>query len=378
MTDYSDAEYQMIQDAAARFFVAESPVAAMRALRDAPGPRGFDETVWEACAQIGFTAVLVPREFGGLGLGIRAAAAIQQEIGRNLALLPFLSTSVLAASLIRDLGNENQKQRFLPAIVAGTCILAFAHDESSRHAPLEVTASACRVEGGFELNGEKTLVLDGATANQLIVSARIDDGTSASNHIGLFMVDPRDDGVTIEQAHLLDARSTGRLQLSSARVSSAAALESGNTIMAIARALDLGRVCLASELLGVAIESFDRTIEYIKQRDQFGVKIGSFQALQHRAAQLLCEIELCRSAVDSALDALHSDADHSSLLVAVAKGKASQVARLATGEAVQMHGGIGMTDEVDIGLFLKRARVAEQIFGDFAFQCDRVARSLGY
>lgn len=374
MIDAPSADLDLIADTAARFFGAEAPVSAMRELRG-ESRSGFRPEVWAAAAQLGFAGVLVPEAFGGLGLDMQTACIIQQEIGRNLTLLPFLSSSILCAPLIAELGSEEQKAWLLPKIASGTSIVALAHEERARHSPAASNTVAVPNGDHFLLDGRKTFVVDGAAADHMLVSAHVGSG---SDEIALFLVDAEVSGVDIEPCAALDGRRAAQLQLASVRVAKSARVGNENCGSAIERALDRGRVALAADLMGVATESFERTVEYLKTREQFGVKIGSFQALQHRAAQLFCELEQARHCVEAAAQAIDATDDRSPLLASLAKGKTTQVARLVTSEAVQMHGGVGMTDELDIGLFLKRAQVAGEMLGDYDFHRERLAQLWGY
>jgi acyl-CoA dehydrogenase len=320
----------------------------------------------------------VPEAQGGVGLGYVAAGLVQEAIGRNLTLSPMLSTAVLGATAVIAGGSDEQKAALLPRLAGGDLLLALAAEEKSRHAPTQVETRAEPSGNGFRLTGRKTFVLDGHVADKLIVVARTAGEASDTAGLTLFLVDRGADGLTVDRTVMVDSRNAARVTLDGVQVDGADVLgEVGGGWPVLERVLDAGRACLAAELLGVSGESFRQTVDYLKQREQFGVKIGSFQALQHRAAHLFCEIELVRSATLRALQAL-DDGGNPALFVSLAKGKASEVAKLATNEAVQMHGGIGMTDEFDIGFYMKRARAGMETFGDAAFHGDRMARLMGY
>ena len=372
-------EQTMIRDAAEGFFRDTAPVAQLRALRDAKDATGFDRDVWRQMAAMGFAGVLVPEEHGGAGLGHVAAGLIQEAAGRNLSLSPLLSTAILAASALVAAGSEEQRAKYLPQIAAGERLFALAADERARHAPHHVATRAEPSGNGFKLSGTKTFVLDGHVADTLIVAARTagDDGEVAG--ITLFLVDAHAAGVATERTSMVDSRNAARVTLSDVQVDGADVLGAiGDGAALLDRILDAGRAALAAELLGVSGQAFAATVDYLKSREQFGVKIGSFQALQHRAAHLFCEVELARSATLRALQALDAGEDRAAMFVSLAKAKAGAVAVLATNEGVQMHGGIGMTDDVDIGFTMKRARAAETTFGDQVFHGDRLATLMGY
>ena len=369
----------MIRDSAEGFFKAEAPPAAFRKLRDARDPTGFDRALWAKMAEMGFAGVLVPEAHGGSEFGYVGAGLIQEAIGRNLSLSPMLSTAILAATALLAGGSAEQQAAHLPAIAAGERLFALASDEKSRHAPDRIATRAEASGNGFRLNGAKSFVLDGNTADTLIFAARTDGADDDADGITLFLVDAHAPGVAIAAQSMVDSRSAAQVTLTDVQVDGADVLGTvGGGRAILDRALDAGRACLAAEMLGVAGVSFATTVDYLKTREQFGQKIGSFQALQHRAAHLFCEVELARSATLRALQALDSGDDRATMFASLAKAKAGDVARLATNEGVQMHGGIGMTDEYDIGLYMKRARAAQETFGDSAFNGDRLARLMGY
>jgi len=367
----------MIRDSADGFFAGEAPVADLRRLRDAADATGFDRGLWRKMAEMGFAGVLVPEAHGGSGFGYVAAGLVQEAVGRNLSLSPLLSTAILGATALLRGGSPEQQALYLPQIASGERLFALAADESPRHDPAHVATRAEASGNGFRLNGTKSFVLDGHVADTLIVAARTgDDGTDG---ITLFLVDVKADGVSVARRSMVDTRNAAAVTLTDVQVDGADVLGTvGGGWAILDRVLDAGRACLAAEMLGVAGESFTRTVDYLQQREQFGVKIGSFQALQHRAAHLFFEVELARSATLRALTALDADEDRVPLFASLAKAKTGEVVKLATNEAVQMHGGIGMTDDFDIGFFMKRARAARETFGDLAFHGDRLAALMGY
>jgi alkylation response protein AidB-like acyl-CoA dehydrogenase len=369
----------MFRDAAKRFAAERTPISQLRELRDSHDPVGFKRDVWKEMAEMGWAGVLIPEEFGGFGFGFVGAGLIAEEIGRNLSVTPFLSTAILGASALLKGGTSSQKETLLPKIAAGETILALATDERPRHSPFSIATRATGSAGKYKLNGRKLHVLDGHVADWLIVSARTSGDVEGRDGISLFLVDPKAPGVTITRMPSVDSRNVAYVELRDVSVSSDDMLGTADKGAAILEAvLDTGRAVLAAELLGVASEAFERTLQYLRDREQFGVKIGSFQALQHRAAHLFCEIELLRSVCLRVLQALDGQESNVPMLVCLAKARASEVARLATNEAVQMHGGIGMTDEFDIGFFMKRARAAAETFGDAFYHTDRYAQLSGY
>lgn len=365
----------MFRDAAKRFAAERAPVAELRRLRDSNDATGFDRGVWKEMADMGWAGVLVPEEYGGVGFGHVGAGLIAQEIGRNLSSTPFVSTSVLGTTALLK-GSDAQKQAWLPKIAAGDAIVAVASDERSRHSPYQIDTRATGSGGKYKLTGMKLHVLDGHVADQLVVAARTSGDATSREGITLFLVDPKAAGVTIKRHNIVDSHNAATVEFRDAAGEVIGAVGKGADILDAV--LDAGRAILAAELLGLSEESFERTLTYLRDRDQFGVKIGTFQGLQHRAAHLFCEIELVRSSVLRALQALDANEANASLLICLAKAKASDIGRVATNEAVQMHGGIGMTDEFDIGFFMKRARAAGETFGDASFHTDRFAHLSGY
>jgi alkylation response protein AidB-like acyl-CoA dehydrogenase len=366
----------MFRDAVKRFAAERAPVSQLRKLRDDADADGFSRKLWKEMADMGWAGVLVPEEHGGVGFGFVGAGLIATEIGRNLSATPLLSSAVLAVTALLRGGSQAQKETLLPAIASGSLLVAFASDESTRHAPYHI---ATRATGKYKLSGRKLHVLDGHVADRLIVSARTSGDTSSRDGISLFLIDAKASGVTITRTPMVDSRNSAVVELRDVAVTEADVIGTFDKgAIVLDAVLDAGRAVLAAELMGVAEEAFDRTLSYLREREQFSVKIGSFQALQHRAAHLFSEIELLRSVVLRTLQALDAQEPTAATLVCLAKAKASDIARIATNEAVQMHGGIGMTDEFDIGFFMKRARAAAETFGDQYYHTDRFAQLAGY
>jgi acyl-CoA dehydrogenase len=369
----------MFRDATRRFAAERAPVAQLRRLRDQNDGVGFDRAVWKEMAQMGWAGVLVPDEYGGAGFGHVGAGLIAEEVGRNLSATPLLSTAVLAVTALMRGGSAAQKEALLPAIAGGELVVALASDERNRHAPHSIATRAAGGSGKFKLNGRKIHVLDGHVADRIIVTARTSGDVESRDGITLFLIDAKANGVSVSRTPTVDSHNAATLELRDVAASDSDVLGTFDKGAVVLDAvLDAGRAVLAAELLGVAEESFERTLGYLREREQFGAKIGTFQSLQHRAAHLFCEIELVRSVVLRTLQALEAQEPTASNLVCLAKAKATDVARIATNEAVQMHGGIGMTDEFDIGFFMKRARAAGETFGDYYYHADRYAQLSGY
>jgi alkylation response protein AidB-like acyl-CoA dehydrogenase len=367
-------EQSMLRDSARSFMAEQAPVSQLRALRDAGDEVGFSRTVWSGFSDLGFNGILIPEAHGGLGLGFVEAGTVMEEIGRNLSASPFLASSVVAVTAIRHAGREAQQAEWLPRLARGSAIATLALEEHAKHAPGRIALQARAQGDGFVLDGAKTFVLDGHVADLLIVVARTSD-----TGLSLFLVPRQTAGVSIERVSMVDSRPTARIRFSGVQLPADAVLGAVNGGEApLALTLDAGRAAAAAELLGLTDEVFHRTTDYLKARKQFGKLIGEFQALQHRAADLYCDIELARAAVMGALQALDADPAQALREVAVAKSRAGLSATRAVQEGVQMHGGMGMTDAFDIGLFMKRARVLQEYLGDSAFHADRLASHRGY
>jgi alkylation response protein AidB-like acyl-CoA dehydrogenase len=372
-------EQSMLRDSARGFISDKAPVSHLRQLRDAKDASGFSRELWHAFAEMGFSGLLVPEKFGGSGLGCVEAGIVMEEIGRTLMPSPFLATSVLAASALSRGGSEAQKSQYLPKIADGSLLAALAVDEGAKHRPLMTKLQAVRSGNGFRLSGDKAFVVDGHTADLLIVAARTAGKAGERDGLTLFLVDPKAKGIATERTAMVDSHNAARIVFDNAEVNADGVLgelDQGGALLE--GVLNIGRGAVASEMVGLSEEVFSRTVGYLKERKQFGKLIGEFQALQHRAAQLYIEIEITRAAVLKALQTLDGDLEKAGAAVAVAKARAGSTATLAVQEGVQMHGGMGMTDQFDIGFFMKRARVCQELFGDSNFHADQLARMKNY
>ncbi len=372
-------EQSMLRDSARGLISDKAPVSHLRGLRDSKDVTGFSRELWKEFAEMGFAGLLVPEEFGGSALGCVEAGVVMEEIGRTLMPSPFLSTAVLAASALSRGGSAAQKAEHLPKISKGELIAALAVDEGAKHRPLQTDLKAVRSGNGFKLSGSKALVVDGHVADLLIVAARTAGAAGESNGLTLFLVDPKARGIATERTVMVDSHNAARIEFADVEVDADHVLgevDQGHALLE--GVLNVGRGAVASEMVGLSEEVFSRTVTYLKERKQFGKAIGEFQALQHRAAQLYIDIEITRAAVLKALQTLDADFDNAANAVAVAKARAGTTATRAVQEGVQMHGGMGMTDQFDIGFFMKRARVCEELFGDANFHADRLARMRSY
>jgi alkylation response protein AidB-like acyl-CoA dehydrogenase len=285
-----------------------------------------------------------------------------------------LSQVVLCGELLIRTANTEQLARLMPALLSGEQRFALALEEGGRHAPHLVQTRARREEDAWVLDGEKWFVLDALGAQQLLVTTRLDDQS-----LGLFVVSTDSPGLSVERTRMVDSRNSARVQLRGVRVAETCFLAAtANTSSALDAVLDRARACLAAEALGLTREAFQRTLSYMKERVQFDVVIGSFQALQHRMARVYVELELLESCVQASLAAIDSASDDLPLLASLAKARASDMCETVLNEAVQLHGGIGVTDEFDLGLFVKRARVLQHTLGDGTFHRDRYAQLKGF
>jgi alkylation response protein AidB-like acyl-CoA dehydrogenase len=376
-------EQSMLRDSARGLISDKAPVSHLRQLRDSKDATGFSRGLWKTFAEMGFAGLLVPEEFGGSGLGSVEAGIVMEEIGRTLMPSPFLSTAVLAAFALSRGGSAAQKSEYLTKLSAGALLAALAVDEGAKHRPLQTSLQVVRSGNGFRLNGAKSFVVDGHTADLLIVAARTAGSAGESAGLTLFLVAPKEKdkskGIDVERTAMVDSHNAARITFDNVEVNADGVLgEVDQGFALLEGVLNIGRGTVASEMVGLSEEVFRRTVAYLKERKQFGKAIGEFQALQHRAAQLYIEIEITRAAVLKAQQALDSDAAKAAAAVAVAKARAGATATRAVQEGVQMHGGMGMTDQFDIGFFMKRARVCEELFGDANFHADQLARMRSY
>ena len=372
-------EQSMLRDSARGLISDKAPVSHLRHLRDSKDAAGFSRELWKSFAELGFAGLLVPEKFGGSGLGCVEAGVVMEEIGRTLMPSPFLSTAVLAASALSRGGSSAQQSEYLPKISAGQLLAALAVDEGTKHRPLQTALQASRSGNGFRLKGSKAFVVDGHVADPLIVAARSSGAAGERDGLTLFLVNPATRGIATERTVMVDSHNAARIDFNNVEVNADNVLgEVDQGFALLEGVLNIGRAAVASEMVGLSEEVFGRTVAYLKERKQFGRPIGEFQALQHRAAQLYIDIEITRAAVLKAQQALDGDLESAASAVSVAKARAGTTATRAVQEGVQMHGGMGMTDQFDIGFFMKRARVCEEFLGDANFHADRLARIRSY
>jgi acyl-CoA dehydrogenase len=372
-------EQQLLQSTAEGFFREKAPVSALRKLRDEKSEDGFSRELWREMVDMGWAGTFLPEQYGGLECGFTELGVVLQAGGRTLVASPLFSSVALGASAVLLGGSAAQKEDLLPRIAGGELLVSLALQEGPHHRPRLVGMRAQAGGAGFILNGRKVYVPDGHVADKLIVVARTDGASGDEYGLSLFLLDCDRQGVRVERRIMVDSRNMAEVNLEDVEVSPEELLgELHGGYALLNEVLDRGNIALAAEMLGSLQAAFERTMDYLKQREQFGELIGSFQALQHRAAKMFCEIELSRSLVLHALLAIDAGSGDLSLAASMAKVQVSETFRLVSNEGIQMFGGIGMTDEEEIGFFLKRARVAQQMLGDEHYHLQRYASLRGY
>lgn len=370
-------EQQLLRDSAKTFLEECSPVENLRKLRDAG--QSWSPELWTEMAEMGWAGIVIPEDYDGLDFGYVGAGLLMEECGKTLATSPLLSSALVCASVIDSLGSDDQKQSLLPSIAYGESVLTLAVNEGARFDPAATAMTAIEEEDGYVLNGTKLHVLDGMQAQQFLVVARTGGQVGELDGLSVFLLARDAGGMKITSTLNADNHLSCAIEFESVRVGKDALVgAAGQAWSGLEKALDIGAVGSAAEMLGIAQQSFDMTVQYMKERKQFGVLVGSFQSLQHRAATLFCELDLSRSLVLKALQAIDADSDDRSVLASAAKVKCGQTVKLSVNEAVQIHAGIGMTDEFDIGFFMKRSAAARQEYGDVYYHSDRFAQLRGY
>lgn len=370
-------EQSMIRDQAKSWVTEQSPVASFRKMRDSGVEKRFMPETWSAMIDMGWTGIIVPEAYGGSELGYLTFGVVLEESGRQLAASPLFASALVGASALVLGGSEEQKQAVLPKIVDGSTILTLALDEGPRHNPENISLTAEKTGGGYKLSGNKTFVLEGMAATDFVVAART--GGSGKTGITLFLVPADAAGVSREILSTFDSRGYANVHFDGVEVGAEAILGELDEGFALLDAiLDLARAGIGAEMLGTAAQAFDMTLDYLKTREQFGQVIGSFQSLGHRAAGLFGQMELSRSCMEAALTAIDDNGDNIAVMASLSKAKVGDFLHEMSNQLIQIHGGIGMTDEFDAGLYLKRARLLEASFGNQAFHRDRYARLKGF
>ena len=372
-------EQQSLKDIAREFLQNNAPITHFREIRDSQNELGYDKSLWKEMVNLGWSGILIPEEYGGFDFGMVGMGSILEEAGKTLTPSPLFSTGVLGASLLTLGGSDTQKQTYLPQIVEGALTTALALEEGNRHAPYFIQTEAKKKDGKFVISGSKNFVIDGHSSKLLMVVARTEGSIDDASGITIFLVDPEDQGVEITKTIMVDSRNAANIEFNNVSVSSDNILgEENNGASLLELVLDRAQIAISAEMLGNASQAFDLTLQYLKERKQFGAVIGTFQALQHRAAEMYSELELTKSSIIAACNAVDDNSNDLRRMASLAKFKSGETNHLITNEAVQMHGGVGVTDEYDVGLFMKRARVTEQIFGNSEYHIDRYATLSDY
>ena len=376
---YHNEDQAMLADTAAQFMAEEGSIKnQLRHWRDKECKDGFGHELWKQFAEMGFTGILVGEDDGGMGMGNVEAGIVLEQIGRNLTPSPFLTSSVLAATALNN-GSTDLRGRYLPGLVSGESVFAVAIDEGAKHRPERIKTKAEKSGNGFKLSGQKDFVIHGASADMIVVAARTSGDDDDADGITLFAVPKDATNMSHDTVRLVDSSMATHTKFDGVELDGDAVIgevDGGREILN--KILNAGRIGSAAEGCGVAGGAMDMTIDYLKQRKQFGKLIGEFQALQHRAAHLYSEVEVARAVTIKAGQLLDGESEKSELMVSVAKAKVGRAASLAVKEGVQMHGGIGMTDEYDIGLYMKRDRALQEFLGDAYYHAERVAQLSGY
>jgi alkylation response protein AidB-like acyl-CoA dehydrogenase len=371
-------EQTLIRDQAKNWVTEQAPVQSFREMRDSGIEAGFTQPTWASMVEMGWPGILVPEQFGGSDLGFLTFGLILEETGRQLTASPLLASGLIGTSALLLGGTDAQKQALLPKIVSGDAILTLAVDETPRHAPETIGLAASRDGDGFTLSGTKVHVLEGMAATDFIVAART-SGETGADGITLLLVSADAQGLQRERIQTMDSRGYARLTFESVRVGADRVLgEVDQGFALLERILDRARTGIAAEMLGTAAQAFDMTLDYLQTRVQFGKVIGSFQALGHRAADLFTQMELARSCSEAASQAIDANADNIAEMASLSKCRTGEFLQNMSNELIQIHGGIGMTDEFDAGFYLKRARVLEATFGNRSYHRDRYAKLNGF
>jgi len=372
-------EQSMIRDQAKSWATDQAPVSKFRAMRDAKTETAFTPATWSEMVELGWTGIIIPESYGGSDLGYLTLGVVLEELGRQLTASPLFASALVGASAVLLGGSDQQKNALLPKVVDGSEILTLAVDDGPRHAPAQIRLSAEKSGGGYKLNGGKTFVLEGMAATTLIVATRTSGNAGDQNGITLFVVPADTSGISRTALQTVDSRGYAQIQFNNVEVGADAVLGAIDQGYGILEAtLDRARAGLGAEMLGTAAQAFDMTLDYLKTREQFGKVIGSFQALGHRAADLFSAMELARSCAEGALIAIDEGDDNIPLAVSLSKAKVGDFLHEMSNQLIQIHGGIGMTDEFDAGFYLKRARVLETTYGNQAYHRDRYAKLMGY
>lgn len=370
-------EQQMLRDAAADWVTDRAPVPAFRRTRD--GGQTFDPALWSEVAQMGWAGIVIPEAQGGSDFGLTGMGLVLEEMGKQLVASPLFISGLVAATALKRTGSEAQQAEWLPRIADGSAIVTLAVDEGTRHDPAKTALRAEPAGDGFRLTGTKVQVIEGMAADAMLVLARTAGTPGDTDGLTLFLVQADAAGVTRSPLGTFDNRGFARVTFDGVEVGADAVLgEPGAAHAPLEKVLDTARVGIACEMLGLCQQAFDTTLAYLKTREQFGTILAQFQALQHRMADLFMELQLARSVVEHAVREIDADGPGAEEAAVLAKAFVGDVANRMTRQMIQLHGGIGMTDQYDAGFYIKRSRVLETTFGNAAQQTERWARMRDY
>ena len=366
-------EQRLLRESADRF-VNETYTADHRR-RTANDPLGFSTKIWKQFAELGWLALPISEAHGGLGGGAIEVGILMEAFGRGLVSEPYLSTVVIGASLVAECGTETQKQALLPDIADGSLVLAFAHSERQARFDLaDVRTTAKKTPDGWRLDGYKTAVLDGHAAGQIIVSARVDDGSGKAGKLCLFLVPQGTRGITSRDFPRLGGGRACNLELRDVHLPTDALLgDGGDALPAIEAVVDRAMAALGAEAVGIMQTLLDQTLEYTKIRKQFGRPLSANQVIRHRLADMAMQCDEARSILLRAALMVDADPVARGRAASGAKAKIGKCARFVAEQSVQLHGAMGVTEELDIGAYFKRLLAFDTLFGGSAHHYRRHA-----
>ncbi|WP_368623135.1 acyl-CoA dehydrogenase family protein [Paraburkholderia sp. BR13444] len=370
-------EQRMLQESAQRFVQKSYTFEHRRKLASEQG--GFSRDTWRTLGEMGWLGIAVPEEMGGLGFSPVESAIVAEQIGRALVLEPYAMCGVFPASLVTRCGREGQRETLLAEIVSGEVVYAVAHSEREARGQVHyVTATAKKTtDGTWRLDGYKTLVVGAPVADRLLVVARTAGAAGDKDGIGIFVVDPKQAGVTLKTCALLDGTPSADLLLEGVVVAQSDVLgEAGNAFEGLQAAVDETIVAICAELVGDMEDAIELASEYLKTRKQFGVAIGSFQALQHRMADMAIDAMQARATLHRALLALSENGPNRSVEVSGCKAQTTRSAKFVTQQGIQLHGGYGITNEYKVGHHYRRHLVLGALFGNMDYHLNRYARQI--
>jgi len=365
------AEQQMLQDSISRFVQKDYDFDSRMKL--VKSDVGYSKDNWKLFAELGWLMVPFSEADGGLGGSAADLMVVMEELGKGIVIEPFLATTVLAGGVIAKLGSDGQKESLLGGIMDGSLQLALAYSEpKSRYELANVATTAKENNLGYILNGHKAVVLNAGAADKIIVAARTSGQANDKDGISLFIVDANSEGVAIQAYRTQDGGRAAEVRLENVLVSGDQLLgKEGEALPAIESVLDRATLAICAEAVGAMEVIIQKTVEYTKTRVQFGVPIAKFQALQHRMADMFIEQQQAKSIVLMAAMKLDQDSDDSAKSIAAMKSLVGRASRKVGQEAIQIHGGIGVTDELDVGHYFKRMTMIELLFGNSDYQTQR-------